>query len=58
MSVKYVVNSDEKKEKDLYYIITGRIPDNYTYLLDDYDISDPNSESVLKYCVWEDYTGK
>ena len=23
-----------------------------------YDISDPNSESVLKYCVWEDYTGK
>ena len=58
MSVKYVVNTDEKKEKDLYYIITGRIPDNYTYLLDNYDISDPNSESVLKYCVWDDYTDK
>ena len=58
MSVKYVQNSDEKKEKELYYIITGKIPDNYTYLLNKYNISDPNSESVLKYCVWEDYRDK
>ena len=58
MSVKYVQNSDEKKEKELYYIITGKIPDNYTYLLNKYNISDPNSESVLKYCVWDDYRDK
>ena len=58
MSVKYVQNSAEEKEKELYYIITGKIPDNYTYLLDKYNISDPNSESVLKYCVWEDYRDK
>jgi len=58
MSVKYVQNSAEEKEKELYYIITGKIPDNYTYLLDKYNISDPNSESVLKYCVWDDYRNK
>ena len=57
-SVKYVENSDEKKEKELYYVITGRIRDNYISLLDDYDISDPNSESVLKYCDWDDYRDK
>ena len=57
-SVKYVEKAEEKKEKELYYIITGRIPANYIYLLDKYDISDPNSESVLKYCVWDDYRNK
>ena len=57
-SVKYVENSDQKKEKELFYVITGRIPNNYTYLLNNYDISDPNSESVLKYCVWDDYRDK
>ena len=51
-------NSAEKEEKDLYYIITGRIQDQYTYLLKKYDISDPNSESTLKYCVWDDYRDK
>ena len=56
--VSYVSNSAEKEEKDLYYIITGRIPDQYTYLLNKYDISDPNSESTLKYCVWDDYRDK
>ena len=56
--IKYVVNSKDKKEKELYYIITGRIQSDYTYLLDKYDISDPNSESVLKYCVWDDYRNK
>ena len=58
MSVKYVNNSDAKKEKELYYVITGRIPNMYMHLLNNYNISDPESESVLKYCVWEDYTGK
>ena len=56
--VSYVSNSAEKAEKDLYYIITGRIQDQYTYLLNKYDISDPNSESTLKYCVWDDYRDK
>ena len=56
--VSYVSNSNEKKEKELYYIITGRIKKDYTHLLNKYDISDPNSESVLKYCVWDDYRDK
>ena len=57
-SVKYVQNSAEKKEKELYYIITGRVKEDYTYLLNKYNISDPNSESILKYCVWDDYRDK
>ena len=56
--IYYVKNSNEKKEKELYYIITGKIQQNYTYLLNKYDISDPKSESVLKYCVWDDYRDK
>ena len=56
--ISYVVNPDEKKEKDLYYIITGRIPKKYAYLLNKYDISDPNSEFALKYCIWDDYRDK
>ena len=56
--VKYVENAKDKKEKELYYIITGRVQSNYTYLLNNYEISDPNSESVLKYCQWEDYRNK
>ena len=56
--VSYVVNSAEKKEKELYYIITGRIRKDYIYLLNRYDISDPNSESTLKYCIWDDYRDK
>jgi hypothetical protein len=56
--VSYVSNSNEKKEKELYYIITGRIKKDYTHLLNKYDISDPNSESVLKYCEWDDYRDK
>lgn len=56
--VKYVTSSKEKTEKELYYTITGRVQSNYTYLLNNYDISDPNSESVLKYCTWDDYRNK
>lgn len=56
--IYYVKNSNEKKEKELYYIITGKIQQNYTYLLNKYDISDPKSESVLKYCKWDDYRDK
>ena len=56
--ISYVVNSAEKKEKELYYIITGRIKKNYSHLLNNYDISDPNSESTLKYCAWDDYRDK
>ena len=57
-NISYVENSYAKKEKDLYYIITGRIPKQYTYLLNKYEISDPNSESTLRYCVWDDYRDK
>ena len=56
--IYYVKNSNKKKEKELYYIITGKIQQNYTYLLNKYDISDPKSESVLKYCKWDDYRDK
>ena len=56
--VKYVENSKDKKEKELYYMITGRIKQNYVYLLNNYDISDPNCEIILKYCVWDDYREK
>ena len=56
--VVYVTNSSKNKENELYYVITGRVQSSYTYLLNSYDISDPNSESVLKYCVWDDYRNK
>ena len=58
MSISYKITSDKKEENELYYIISGRIPANYRYLLNNYDISDPNSEFVLKYCKWEDYRDK
>ena len=51
IKVKYLVDSNEKKEKELYYIISGRIKQNYINLLNKYDISQPNSESSLKYCI-------
>ena len=58
IKVKYLVDSNEKKEKELYYIISGRIKQNYINLLNKYDISQPDSESTLKYCVWDDDTNK
>ena len=56
--VSYVKNTGKKVENELYYVITGRVKQNYRDLLKNYDISDPNSESVLKYCTWDDYRDK
>ena len=38
--------------------ISGRIPKEYTYILGKFDISNPRSEIILKYCKWEDYRKK
>ena len=38
--------------------ISGRIPKEYTYILNKFDISNPRSEIILKYCKWEDYRKK
>ena len=51
-------NSDDKEQEEsveLYTIISGRVKESYAYKLNSYDVSDPNSEKVLKYCDWEDY---
>ncbi len=56
--VVYLTDPMDIKEKELSYIITGKIKPKYIYLLDQYDISDPESESILRYCVWDDYREK
>jgi hypothetical protein len=56
--ISYILSKGKEKENELYYIITGRIQKNYVYLLNQYDISDPNSESTLRYCIWDDYRNK
>ena len=38
--------------------ISGTIPSQYISKLNKYSISDPNSEIMLEYCVWEDYRKK
>ena len=38
--------------------VSGKIPNQYLYNLSYYDISDPNSEIMLGYCIWEDYRRK
>ena len=50
-------NSDKEQEETvaLYSIISGRIKQNYISQLNNYEISDPNSEKILEYCIWEDY---
>ena len=37
-----------------YYTVSGKIPWNYAQSLQYSDISDPNTEKILEYCVWED----
>jgi len=56
--VDYLTDPMEIKEKELSYIITGKIKPKYIYLLNQYDISDPESESILRYCAWDDYREK
>ena len=41
-----------------YYTVSGKIPSYYAALLENYAISDPNSEKLLEYCQWEDYRTK
>ena len=50
--------SEKTETLKRYYTISGRIPPKYAEELRKYDISDPNSEKVLEYCVWEDYHKK
>ncbi len=40
---------------DRYTTISGRIPNKYISQLNQYDISDPKSEVMLQYCIWDDY---
>ena len=56
--VTYLTDPVEIKEKELCYIITGKIRPEYIHLLEKYNISQPESESILKYCVWDDYRDK
>lgn len=55
--LKVMYNTDKELEEsiELYTIISGRISEKYIYKLSSYEISDPNSETVLEYCEWEDY---
>ena len=48
--------SDETAKR--YYTVSGKIPANYAKDLKNYDISDPNSEKFLEYCIWENYREK
>lgn len=48
----------KEEEINRYRTISGRIPSKYVSQLQKYDISDPNSEKMLEYCVWEDYKKK
>ena len=56
--VSYEVNEEQKEAIELYTIKSGEIKQEYLYLLNSYDISDPNSEKILEYCIWEDYRNK
>ena len=47
------VSNEEAINK--YTTISGKIPNKYINQLSSYDISDPNSEVMLEYCVWDDY---
>ena len=38
--------------------ISGKIPYNYAILLQNYDISNHESEYILEYCEWEDFRTK
>ena len=53
--VNYNVDKEHEESIELYTIISGRIKDKYVSKLDNYNISDPNSEKILEYCQWEDY---
>ena len=53
--VSYNDNQEEEETVALYSIVSGKIKDDYIYQLNNYEISDPNSEKILEYCVWEDY---
>ena len=55
LKVNYNVDKEHEEEIELYTIISGRIQEDFISLLNNYDISDPNSEKVLEYCQWEDY---
>ena len=41
-----------------YYTVSGKIPSNYAQRLKSASISDPNTEKILEYCIWEDYRQK
>ena len=53
--VSYNDNIEEEETVALYSIVSGKIKEDYIYQLNNYEISDPNSEKILEYCVWEDY---
>ena len=53
--VSYNDNPEEEETVALYSIVSGKIKEDYIYQLNNYEISDLNSEKILEYCVWEDY---
>ena len=50
------ITDDETLKR--YYTVSGKIPWNYAQSLQYSDISDPNTEKILEYYVWEDYRQK
>ena len=44
LKVNYNVDKEHEEEIELYTIISGRIQEDFISLLNNYDISDPNSE--------------
>ena len=41
-----------------YCTVSGRMSSAYVNYLNYYQISDPNSEILLQYVIWEDYRQK
>ena len=40
---------------DRFTAVSGRISSDYTYMINNCEISDPNSDVILEHCIWEDY---
>ena len=55
LPVSYNTDKEQEETIALYSIISGRIKSDYINQLNKYEISDPNSEKILEYCIWEDY---
>ena len=54
-ALNIILNKEQEETVALYSIISGKIKKDYISQLNYYQISDPNSEKILEYCIWEVY---